>query len=240
MKGVSLDVERAPRHACVVRRDRLTLLHPRAFDLDRREVGTARIVIPAGRLKGRAAAPGALDEASPCPRVTVQRIFDQYHDMSIKNGITETRPKASTGRLFGIVAVFALIDPPIGGIVLSACLAFLAATPQLMAYRWAVAGYTFLIGTLCGTTFGLPIAYVIGTLPAAGVGLVVAMWDRRKGVISWRIAIGAALVPSVFVALRAGDIVGADEGTRIWQITMLLAHLAAAVACGWLARAIVD
>lgn len=165
-------------------------------------------------------------------------IADHHGGMTNNDRVPDTRPKGSTGRLFGILAIFALGGPLIGGLVVSTSLAFLAATSHLMAGRWADAGTTFMVGTLFGTLFGLPIAYAVGILPAAGVGLAVALWDRRKGLLSWRMAIGAALVPWLFLAMRAGDIVETDEGTRIWQVSGLLAHLAAAVACWWLARTI--
>lgn len=158
--------------------------------------------------------------------------------MTMINDITGAKLDKSNARFFGIVAVFALAGPPIGGLVLSAFLAVLAATPHLTTSSWAEASTTFMIGTLFGSLFGLPIAYAIGILPAAGVGLAVAVWDRRKGLISWRIAVGAALVPWLFIALRAGDIIETDEGTRIWQISMLLASVAATLVCWWLARAI--
>jgi len=156
--------------------------------------------------------------------------------MTMINGTTGEKPEKSNGRLFGIVAVFALAGPPIGGLVLSAFLAFLAATPHLTTSSWADAGTTFMTGTLFGALFGLPIAYFIGILPAALVGLAVAIWDSRKGLVSWRIAVCASLVPWLFIAMRAGDIIDADDGTQIWQISILLASVAAALVCWWLAR----
>lgn len=160
--------------------------------------------------------------------------------MTTKASPTDTRPKPSTGRLLAIVAVFALLGPPIGGLVLSASLASLAAAPKLAASDWLEAGRTFLTLTLFGSTFGLAIAYAVGILPAAAVGLAVAIWERRNGLLSWRVAIAAALVPWLFIASRAGEIGASDEGTQVAQVVILVAHLAAAMACWWLARAIVD
>lgn len=157
--------------------------------------------------------------------------------MTNKDDMTGARPGKSAGRFFGIVAVFALLGPLIGGLVVSAYLGFLAATPQI-AQSWMDAAGVFLTTTLFGTMFGLPIAYAVGIAPAVWVGLAVAIWDWRKGLISWRIAIGAALVSWLLVAMRAGDIIETDEGTRIWQISILLAHLVATGLCWWLARTI--
>lgn len=143
-------------------------------------------------------------------------IIAHHGAMTNSDRVPHATPQRSTGRLFAILAVFALAGPPIGSLVVSTSLAVLAATAQLTAGKWSDAGTTFLVGSLFGTIFGLPIAYAVGILPAAGVGLAVALWDRRKGLLSWRIAISAALVPWLFIAMRAGDLVEADEGTRIW------------------------
>lgn len=149
------------------------------------------------------------------------------------------RPLPGNSRLFAIVAVFALLGPALGGLAVSASLAAFAALPMLADARWLAAGRTFLTVTLFGTAFGLPIAYVVGLLPAAAVGLAVALWDRRTGRLSWPIAAGASLLPWLFIALRTGgDIVTDDEGTQVAQLALLVGHLAAAIACWWLARAI--
>lgn len=158
--------------------------------------------------------------------------------MTDKDGAMGARPGKSTGRFFGIVALFALLGPLIGGLVVSAYLGFLAATSQLATQGWAEAVTVFVTGTLFGTLFGLPIAYAVGIVPAVWVGLAVAIWDWRKRLISWRIAILAALVSWLLIAMRAGDIIETDEGTRIWQISILLAHLVATGLCWWLARTI--
>ena len=49
---------------------------------------------------------------------------------------------------------------------------------------------------------------------------------------------GAALVLGVLAALRSAGLVSASEGERAAQIAILLAHLAAAGLCWFLARAI--
>ncbi|MCG6114871.1 MAG: hypothetical protein MEQ84_06685 [Mesorhizobium sp.] len=158
--------------------------------------------------------------------------------MTSKGGMTDAMSGRSAGRFVGIVALFAMAGPPIGGLVVSVFLSLLAATPQLMVHDWVEAVTIFLTGTLFGTMFGLPIAYFSGVLPAAGVGLAVAICDRRMGLISWRIAMAAAIVSWVFVAMGAGSLIESDEGTRTWQIASLLAHLAAASFCWWMARTI--
>lgn len=160
--------------------------------------------------------------------------------MTQDDAIAGARPGRPARRFLAIVALFALAGPPVGGLVVSAFLALLAALPQLTAGSWLEALTTLVTATLFGTMFGLPIAYFTGILPAAGIGLAVALWDRRKGAISWRIAIGAALVSWLLVATGAGSIVETDEGTRIWQAALLLAHLGATGACWWLAGSILD
>jgi hypothetical protein len=160
--------------------------------------------------------------------------------MTNSTDVAASAPRRSTGRLFAILTVFALAGPPIGGLAVSATLALLAAASHLGAGRWGDVGTTLLIGTLFGAIYGLPIAYFVGILPAAAVGLAVALWDRRKGLLSWRIALAAALVPWLFLASRAGSLVDTDDGTRIWQASVLIASLAASIACWWLARIILD
>lgn len=153
---------------------------------------------------------------------------------------TVARAGKPVRRLLGMVALFALVGPPVGGLVVSAFLAVLAAIPQLMALELLEALTIVVTATLFGTMFGLPIAYFTGVLPAAGIGLAVALWDRHKGLISWRIAFGAALVSWLLVAMGADGLVETDEGTRIWQVSLLLAHLAATAVCWWLARSFFD
>lgn len=142
------------------------------------------------------------------------------------------------GRFLGIVTLFALPGPPMGGMAVSAYLGFLAAASHLADHGWTDATEVFLTATLFSTVFGFSLAYIIGIVPAVGVGLAVAIWDMRKGLISWRVAIGAALVWWLLIAVRAGEIMEADEGTRKWQISMLLAHLVATGVCWWTARTI--
>ncbi|WP_373490602.1 hypothetical protein [Parasphingorhabdus sp.] len=142
----------------------------------------------------------------------------------------------SIGRFLGISALFTLLGPPIGELVVSICLGFLAATPQLGARDWMEAINAFLTVTFFGAIFGLPIAYFVGSLPATGVGLAVALWERHKGLISWRVTLSATLVSWLFFAIRAGGLIETDDGTRVWQISLLLGHLAAAGVCWWSAR----
>jgi hypothetical protein len=149
-------------------------------------------------------------------------------------------PRKSTGRLVAILAIFALAGPPIGALAVSVTLALLTAASDLGSGRWSEAGSAIMVVTLAGTIFGLPIAYFVGILPALAVGLAVALWDRRKGLLSWRIALATALVPWLFLAMRAGDLIETDEGTRTWQASVLVASLAASIACWWLARIILD
>lgn len=155
-----------------------------------------------------------------------------------KNASPDAGSGNPAGRFFGLVALFALVGPAVGGLVVSVFLAVLAATPQLEAGDWAQAATVILTGSLFGTMFGLPIAYFVGILPAAGVGLAVAGWDCRKGLISGRIATAAGFGSWLIVAMAGGDLITADEATRIWQAALLLAHLVATGMCWWTARSI--
>lgn len=152
--------------------------------------------------------------------------------------VQDSKPKPYVGRFVGIVAVFVALGPPVGALAVTLLLAGLGLGSGLAADGWLDQG-RFAVGVmLLGIVFGLPISYIVGTAPAALVGLAIAAWDARTGNISLYVALGAALVLGVLAALRSAGLVSASEGERAAQIAILLAHLAAAGLCWFLARAI--
>lgn len=152
--------------------------------------------------------------------------------------VQDSKPQPSIGRFVGIVAVFVALGPPVGALAVMLLLAALGLGSGLAADGWLDQG-RFAVGVmLLGLVFGLPISYIVGGVPAALVGLAIAAWDARTGSISLYVALGTALVLGVLAASRASGLVSASEGERAAQIAILLAHLAAAGLCWFLARAI--
>ena len=152
--------------------------------------------------------------------------------------VQDSKPQPSIGRFVGIVAVFVVLGPPVGALAVTLLLAALGLGSGLAADGWLDQG-RFVVGVmLLGLVFGLPISYIVGTAPAALVGLAIAAWDAHTGRISLYVALGAALVLGVLAALRSAGLVSASEGEGAAQGAILLAHLAAAGLCWLLARAI--
>jgi hypothetical protein len=150
----------------------------------------------------------------------------------------DSKPQPSAGRFTGIVAIFALLGPPIGGLTVAVCFGVMAANSGLVATTWVEALRAFAMTTIFTAVFGLPLSYIVGIGPAAGTGVAVAAWDMRRGVISWLVALGASIVFGTLAILRADEIISTDEGVRFAQIAIALAHLVSAVACWAIARAI--
>lgn len=150
----------------------------------------------------------------------------------------DAKPEKSFGRFIGILAIFALIGPILGAAAVSAYLGFEVAGSDLMTGKWDEAAKLILLSISFGTLFAWPIAYFIGILPAIGVGLAVALWDMRGGMISWRVAFAVALISWLLFMTSEGSFVEASEGIRTWQISLLLAHLTSAGVCWAIARAV--
>ena len=92
-------------------------------------------------------------------------------------------------------------------------------------------------GMVGGTIFSVIIAYAYGIVSAAGVGLVVAFRDRRKGGISWKASFVAALLFWLLMSLAATAVVP-PQGLVQWIGALLAAHVLAAAVCTWIARRI--
>lgn len=90
-------------------------------------------------------------------------------------------------------------------------------------------------GIVLGTIISSLIAYAIGIVPALGVGLAVALRDRRGGGISARTSFVAALAFWLLTSLAATAIVP-PQGLAQWIGALLVAHGLSATLCTAIAR----
>lgn len=150
----------------------------------------------------------------------------------------DRKPRPSIRRFAGIVAVFVLLGPPAGGLAVAVWLAAVTASSDLVVGGMSGSLRVFSGAALVGAAFGLPLSYVAGLIPASVIGLATAAWDARKGAISLVVALGGALALGLLAVLRVGNPISVSEGERIGQISLLLAHLAAAGLCWLVVRAI--
>lgn len=147
-------------------------------------------------------------------------------------------------RSAGILAFYAVFGP-FAGVVSFAVLfsLFLLLGPVLGAeasgdLNWGEGVATALQFALIIMVTGMPIGYSVGLPASAGVGLVVALWEWRFGIISWVIALGATFVIWLVPYLFAGDIYASD-GFRLSRTKgMLPAYIGATIICTWAARRI--
>lgn len=141
-------------------------------------------------------------------------------------------------RSAGIVAFFTALGPFAGVVIFSVWfgLLLLLETPPNAGWTEgvAVAVQWTLISMLLGMTTG----YSIGFLVAAGVGLIVALWEWRFGVVSWLVAFGAVFAIWLVPYLYSGDLYASD-GVRLSRTNALLpSYLGAAAISTWAARRI--
>ncbi len=149
-----------------------------------------------------------------------------------------TRPRGrSWGRFAGIVALYAVFGPLMGALGVNALLAVLAAATEVSRGNFDDIARLLIGGMVVGTIISAIIAYVFGMVSAAGVGLMVAIRDRREGRITWRAALIAALAFWGLMSLAALLIVP-PQGLAQWIGALLAAHLLATVVCTWIARRI--
>jgi len=145
-------------------------------------------------------------------------------------------------RLVGILAFYAVLGP-LAGVVSFAVWFFLLSMllpvlqgEALGSLDWVEGVATALQFALLILVTGMPIGYSVGLLASAGVGVVVALWDWRFGVISFAIAMGATVVIWLVPYLHSGDLYASD-GIRLSRTNALLpAYLGAAAICTWIAR----
>jgi len=142
-------------------------------------------------------------------------------------------PSSSPAKRFlGIVAVFALLGPAVGTLSVSMVLAMAALSAGLAEAGLLAQGKIVLGSLLLGSVFGLPLAYLIGAVPAAAVGLAVALWERWRGSLPLGVPLGLALVLGLLAASRAGGF-GTTDPAPAAPLGLLIAYLAGALVC-WL------
>lgn len=138
-------------------------------------------------------------------------------------------------RLAGIVSLYALLGPLVGALAVNgvATLAFVGIAlaegePGDIARR-------FWGGLVVGSLLSTILAYAAGILSAMGVGLAVAVSARRGGLISWRIALVAALVCCVLTIMATAPQFAPRDMGR-WIVALIAGHGIAMAVCTGLAR----
>lgn len=142
---------------------------------------------------------------------------------------------ASPARSAAIVALFALAGPLVGGVTVAVLSTLLAVLGDLAGGNPGAVPKQIVGGMIAGSIFAVILGYAIGTVPALGVGIVVAWRDRRARGVSVRTAVLAGLgfwIASAIIVMISVP----DEGRLVWIAALLAAHLAGATTCGWLAR----
>jgi len=138
-------------------------------------------------------------------------------------------------RLAGIVGLFGLLGPFLGALGVNALLSTLAMLTAAAGGDYGEIGRLLIGGITLGTIVSLPIAYTFGLVPAVGVGLIVALGERRCIGVSWGEALGGAVVFWLIAVLLAMGVVP-PEGRVVWFAGLLVAHLTGAALCASLAR----
>jgi hypothetical protein len=102
-------------------------------------------------------------------------------------------------RVIGIVLIFALVGPPIGGVTLITTMAVVN-----MGSATTTSDYVTVV--LFGLIYGAVFAYLVGLLPAAVVGLIVAIRQVYFGRVTWLAALGLGSIAGlifIYVVERA-------------------------------------
>ncbi|MDK8874214.1 hypothetical protein [Paracoccus sp. SSJ] len=143
----------------------------------------------------------------------------------------------SWGRFAGIVAIYALLGPLVGAIGVTGLFTVYAVGVEIAIGNFDDIARRFVGGMLVGTIVSAILAYAYGIVSAADVGLVVAFRDRRKGGISWRMSLVAALAFWLLMSLAATAVVP-PQGLVQWIGALLAAHVLAPAVGTWIARRI--
>ena len=160
--------------------------------------------------------------------------------MNTQSQTVAGRPRPGSqfwGRFAGIVASYALLGPLVGAIGVTGLFTVYAVGVEIAIGNFDDIARRFVGGMLVGTIVSAILAYAYGIVSAAGVGLVVAFRDRRKGGISWRTSLVAALAFWLLMSLAATAVVP-PQGLVQWIGALLAAHVLAAAVCTWIARRI--
>jgi len=137
----------------------------------------------------------------------------------------------------GIVAIYTLLGPILGSFSVNVLFAVYAVGVEIAMGNFGDIARLFWGGIVVGTMLFAIGAYAFGSVSAVGVGLVVAFRDRRKGGISWRNALIAALVAWVLMSIVTTAVVP-PVGLMQWVGGLFVAHLLATAICTWIARRI--
>ncbi|AUX68726.1 hypothetical protein CHX26_03675 [Porphyrobacter sp. HT-58-2] len=155
--------------------------------------------------------------------------------MTAHDDPSATKAGASIARSLGIVALFGLAGPVVGGVTVAILSTLLAVFSDLASGDPGAVPKQVVGGLIAGSIFAVILGYAIGTVPALGVGIVVAWRDRRARGVSVRTAVLAGLgfwIASAIIVVISVPV----EGRLVWIAALLAAHLAGAAGCGWLAR----
>lgn len=148
-------------------------------------------------------------------------------------GVRDTSP--SWGRFCAILFIYAALGPLFGAIGVTAAFTAMAVGVEMWDGNFERIGRLLLGGMVIGTIVSVIAAYVLGIFSATCVGIAVAIRDRRRGGVSWRVALVSALILSLLTAMVALSAVPA-EGLLQWIGVLFVAHLVAATICTWIAR----
>jgi hypothetical protein len=155
--------------------------------------------------------------------------------MTTPDNPSQPAPPPTLARSAAIVALFGLAGPLAGALALNALLTLFAAADEIARGDFAALPRQIVGGMIAGSIFSVILGYAVGTVSALGVGIMLALHDRRTRGISLRVAVLAALgfwlVSAVVVLLAVPP-----EGRLVWISALLAAHLAGALVCGWIAR----
>lgn len=142
-------------------------------------------------------------------------------------------------RFAGIMAIFVLLGPVAGALGVNILFALMAVGQEIMTQGFNLSEVLRLLigGIVVGTIVSAIVAYSFGIFSAVGVGLTVALGDRRNLGVSWKLGLIAAILFWVLLSGVASTFVPA-QGLQAWIAALLIGHVLAALVCIGLARKI--
>lgn len=145
----------------------------------------------------------------------------------------------SLSRLLGITAVFVLIGPLAGSLGVNILLSLIQAAQTIATQGSDVTEIIRRLvgGIVVGTLISAMLSYSFGIFAAIGVGLTVALGDRRELGISLKLALTAAFFFWILMSGLVATMVPASA-LYVWIISLLIGHMLAAWICTGLARRI--
>lgn len=150
----------------------------------------------------------------------------------------QSRPHSqSWARFAGISALYGMLGPLVGAVGVNGLFTLMAIGSAMVKGNFGDIGRLLVGGMVVGTIVSVIIAYAFGIVSAVAVGLAIAFHDRRRGGISWRAALIAALVVWLLTSVAATTAVP-PSGLPQWIGALLAAHVLATAACTWIARRI--